>query len=157
MLDGEEIDQTISWKSVINDTGDGSHGAYCIYFNMLSDPTKVDTDGDGFGDSQDPNAKTYDLSIDSETATAIVNFMYDYLGLVMPPVYNNAGEKITAKNKECEETKAYFDEYLWPYLKDVEMYDSIIKNVEKDEYYQNIIFYDDATYTIWIMWGEFNE
>ena len=81
---------------------------------LTTDPTKVDTDGDGFGDSQDPNAKTYDLSIDSETATAIVNFMYDYLGLVMPPVYNNAGEKITAKNKECEETKAYFDEYLWP-------------------------------------------
>ena len=50
LLDGEEIDQTISWNRVINDTGDGSHGAYCIYFNMYSDPNTSDTDGDGIND-----------------------------------------------------------------------------------------------------------
>ena len=60
LLDGEEIDQTISWKRVINDTGDGSHGTYCIYFNMLSDPTKVDTDGDGYNDSDDIFPVQYD-------------------------------------------------------------------------------------------------
>ena len=113
---------------------------------ILSDPTRADGDEDGLEDIVDDYPLYKNVVIEDETAVAIQNFFYDYLGVIMPPVCTESGELITSENKKCKETKEYFDTYIWPYLK--------LKEFEKYNCNPNYEHFVDqqkfSAYTNWI-------
>ena len=85
---------------------------------MSSDPTKKDTDGDGYNDKDDSEPLVINSNLDSETTEELLNVLDEYLNDIMPPKYNYDGEEITSKNKECEATWDHFDQKIWPALLD---------------------------------------
>lgn len=112
---------------------------------IMSDPMRTDGDEDGLEDIVDDYPLYKNVVIDDEAAVAIQNFFYDYLGMIMPPVYTESGEIITPENKQCKETKEYFDTYIWPYLK--------LKEFEKYNCNPNYEhFVDQQKFSAYIAW-----
>ncbi len=81
-----------------------------------SDPTEEDSDGDGWEDYDDSEPLMANTNLDEEMSEALMDELNDWLNQIMPPKYNEDGELITNKNKECMTTWNHFNEYLWPAL-----------------------------------------
>ena len=106
LLDGEEIVMHNNWS-----TG-------TVTFTMVSDPNLVDTDGDGLSDNQDSDPLFPNSQINEENTQQLLDVFDEYLNEIMPPIYDENGNIITAENAECEITWKYFNDKLWPMLLD---------------------------------------
>ncbi len=87
-----------------------------VVLPIRSDPTSADGDLDGCNDIADSAPLRRNVNIDESTANNVIELLNNYLNDIMPPKYNEQGEEITSKNKECSTTWDFFGEKIWPTL-----------------------------------------
>ena len=105
---------------------------------VFTDPEEKDTDGDGLSDGDEIgkivimpfvgekpdkslykflfNVKSDPTKIDTQKSQELLDYLTEELNKMMPPEYDENGNKINSHNKECDKTWNYFNEHIWIYL-----------------------------------------